>query len=283
MTMTAAAAPVTTNTTPAQSSHTSEDLSYDRESQTNDPFPQTTSATTPSVQPNPTSITNHEPKPTISTSSTVLPTTFPTHSSLKQPTVDPIILQLQQFLHMMSTHINTIEESTAQQFTLMQDQFTSSQMTIANILKEGLQDMQTQRLADRDALANIRATLPPSNNSTPTPPPGSVHVPVSSNRSFTSSLGNPPASGYQETTVSRPKPTKQDPPECFCPIAHSKRPSSVKPKPNKSSDPIKTWDFPSPCSSMVCKTTQTMFASITNIEYIRFSKRYQIHTDSRVC
>jgi hypothetical protein len=119
----------------------------------------------------------------------------------------------------------------------MQNQFATSQLNIANILKEGFQEMQNQRPADRDTIANICATLPPSNASTPTPPPGNVVIPVPSNRSITSSLGDPPASGEINNTPTKSKKSQLDPPECIYPREHHKSTSFITSKP---SEPIKS-------------------------------------------
>jgi DNA anti-recombination protein RmuC len=138
MTMTTAVNTNDTNIATAPSSHTSKDLSYDRESQTNDllsPMPSNhldhhnESADPPTQIPSST----NEPKPTVTTSNFV-----------PSPLVDPVIHQLQQSLSLMTARINTIEETTTQRFTSIQDQFTQSQLNIANILKEGLKDMQMQ-------------------------------------------------------------------------------------------------------------------------------------------
>lgn len=174
----------------------------------------------PTNQPEPSSqLQTPYPIPIASTS-------YPTLSyNIAQ---DPIIQQLQSSLRMMTTRIDTIQETTEHRFADMQLQYEKGQTSLQNILKQGLIEMNQHRQEERNMMREIRA------HQAAEPPTTSVLV--QENKSSTSSLGDPPANNHiiNTPTTTQSIVSAPDPPEEITPNTTNSNQnlrSSVPPKP----------------------------------------------------
>jgi deoxyuridine 5'-triphosphate nucleotidohydrolase len=195
------------------SSHTSNAFSYEASS---------------SLQLEPT---EHQNEPSSHNLHTPYPipiasTSHPTLSS--SIALDPVIQQLQTSLRMMSSRIDTIQETTEHRFTDMQTQYEKGQHSLQEILKQGLMEMNKHRNEERAMMQEIRA------HQANEPPARSVLV--QENRSSTSSLGDPPASNHITTSplkspsvISAPDPPEEISPTCTKPNPSTNKLNTTKP------------------------------------------------------
>ena len=194
--------PMTIASDTSSPSNTNDLLSYDKSSITpTDPV---------DIDPNPSNITSMSP-PSDPPAAHAIPGTVSTTT----PQSDPAILQLQASIRAIARRITTIQEVTESRFESINMDFQQTQLELTNILKEGLTDMNKQRMEDMNFLRE-QTTI----NRRPTSPPPPVSLLASPDiRSTTSSLGDPPASCETITSSNDSVGTshKPDPPEIITP------------------------------------------------------------------
>jgi deoxyuridine 5'-triphosphate nucleotidohydrolase len=209
--------------TQTPSSNTSNDLSYDESSKRSVDPPATEQPIYTPFHLNNQNI-NQTPSNTINQVTSAM-TTVPDKTTVTpniQPssTIDPSIVQLQQSLKELTTRIDTIQETTTSRFSTIQDEFLKTQNSLASILQNGLNDINKQRQEDFMKMTMAIRTHLPTETLSPTTspkPPGTVSVPIQSNKSSTSSLGDPPT-GPPSKRHSSPhsiRSNQPDPPECI--------------------------------------------------------------------